>query len=682
MDQFSAVFFLGLPLLLVFLSILDYFLDVFSSHPENLPASNQIKPEEELPLNLEESLLSAQNPVSSTRKEASTLNNDGFLPDENNTINNQDKIVSKLKASLAVSVRKEKHLENLHQEFVEKIETKSIQLEAAVAAFDEEISALMQVIQTLKSTVSSAEQERNLNPTPEANPKMEDRLLNKPELEAPTTDVLAIKITAEQKLLSDERVKQLECVAEAANRQLLEEKETSAKEIRELKVSIESCQEALKLAEAKRQEFEEILAKITQETEVLKAVKSDVLTEQRVKQLELVAEDAHRQLKELKETSSKEIAELKTSIESNQESLKLAEVLASEQEDKLLKALKEADTLRSEKALYEEQSKQLELVAGEANRQLQELKETSTKEIRELEASNETDKAALKISEDKVRILEDVLVKTTQEEETLKTEMSAALTEQKSLSEERTKQYEFVAEEAHRELQELRTTSAKETMKLRSSNETCQTALKMAEGKGRVLKDMLAKATQQAEALKTEMSDALAQQKSLFEDRVKQLEFDAKEAKSQLLELKGTTDRNITELKSSNESGQVALKVAEKKVQSMEEMLLERTQAAESLAIEQAAALTEAIDTLQLAVKHAKDEVSGVTCSVKEEPVGSTETLEDWLIKYGVLTRVPPKTWMQLLEHTGSLMEEKANNLKSKADVLFHNKPSDGAKTG
>jgi hypothetical protein len=594
MDQFTVVFFLGLLFLLVFLSILDYFLNVFSSHPKSLPASNQIKPEEELPLIPKTSLLSAQKPVSSARTEAITLNNDGFLPDENNAINNQDKqdkIVSELKALLAVSVRKEKHLENIHQEFVEKIETKSRKLGAA---FNTEKSALMQVIQRLKSRVSSVEQERNVNLTLEANPKMEDRLLNKPELEASTTDPLG-----KQKLLSDERVKQLESVTEAANRQLSEVKETSAKEIRELKVSIESCQDALKLAQEKRQELEQMLAKATQEAEVLMPESVTPLTEERVKQLELAAEDANRQLKELNETSTKEIVELKTLIESNQESLKLAEVLAREQEDKLLKAIKEADRLRSLKAFCEERCKGIELVAGEANRQLQELKETSTKELRELEASNETDKAALKISEDKVGILEDVVVKTTQEAETLKTEMSAALAEQKSLA----------------------------------------------------------------------------------EDRVKQLEVEVFEAKSQLVELKGTTNRNIMALQSSNESGQVALKVAEKKMQSMEEMLLERTQAAESLAIEQAAALTEAIDTLQLAVKHAKDEASGVTCPVKEEPVESSETLEDWLIKHGFLTRVPPKTWMQLLEHTGFLMEEKANNLKSKADVLFHNKPSD-AKTG
>ncbi|KAK4025977.1 hypothetical protein OUZ56_015006 [Daphnia magna] len=133
------------------------------------------------------------------------------------------------------------------------------------------------------------------------------------------------------------------------------------------------------------------------------------------------------------------------------------------------------------------------------------------------------------------------------------------------------------------------------------------------------------------------------------------------------------------ELEDLNEA---ALKLAEEKVKEVEEISLKREQAAKQLANEQAAALTEAIDTLQVAVKHARDEVLGETyeSELDEEPVRKNETLEEWLIKHGILTRVPPKTWMQLLEHTGFLMEEKAKNLKSKAEMLFHNNP-DPAKT-
>jgi chromosome segregation ATPase len=100
-------------------------------------------------------------------------------------------------------------------------------------------------------------------------------------------------------------------------------------------------------------------------------------------------------------------------------------------------------------------------------------------------------------------------------------------------------------------------------------------------------------------------------------------------------------------------------------------------QQAEALATEQSAALTEALGTLKQAVRHAKEEAPSDLSKPeeKEDPVGINETLEEWLLKHGVLTRVPPKTWIQLLEHSGFLIEEKASHLREKADSLFHDDP-------
>ena len=77
---------------------------------------------------------------------------------------------------------------------------------------------------------------------------------------------------------------------------------------------------------------------------------------------------------------------------------------------------------------------------------------------------------------------------------------------------------------------------------------------------------------------------------------------------------------------------------------------------------------------MQQAVRHAKEEAPSnfSRTEAEEEPVGNNETLEEWLLRHGMLTRVPPKTWIHLLEHSGFLMEEKASHLREKANTLFN----------
>ncbi|KAI9553817.1 hypothetical protein GHT06_019086 [Daphnia sinensis] len=236
------------------------------------------------------------------------------------------------------------------------------------------------------------------------------------------------------------------------------------------------------------------------------------------------------------------------------------------------------------------------------------------------------------------------------------------------------KQLESYAEEAKYELEKLKETFSKEMAELRALMEDDQASLKLAEGRQRELQDMLVKETQESDDLRTEMSHALANQEALYEETVKQLKLVAEQAKRQLMEVRQTHQEEVMELKVENRIMKEALKSAEEKMKEMEEISLKRTKAAESLANEQTAALTEAVNTLHVAVKHAKDEVLGDSSSsrVEEKREGTNETLENWLIKNGFLTRIPPKTWMELLEHTGFLMEEKLNNLKSKAEMLFH----------
>ena len=131
-----------------------------------------------------------------------------------------------------------------------------------------------------------------------------------------------------------------------------------------------------------------------------------------------------------------------------------------------------------------------------------------------------------------------------------------------------------------------------------------------------------------------------------------------------LIQEKKQADNIILELQRQLNSSKDDLKTLEQSAASAR-------QQAEALAIEQSAALTEALRTLQQAVRHAKEEPpSGPDAA--EEPVGINETLGEWLLKHGFTTRVPPKTWIQLLEHSGFLIEEKVLHLREKADSLFH----------
>jgi hypothetical protein len=58
---------------------------------------------------------------------------------------------------------------------------------------------------------------------------------------------------------------------------------------------------------------------------------------------------------------------------------------------------------------------------------------------------------------------------------------------------------------------------------------------------------------------------------------------------------------------------------------------------------------------LKQAVGHAKEEAQSDLSRPedKEDPFGINETLEECLVKHGLLTRVPPKTWIQLLSTLG-----------------------------
>jgi chromosome segregation ATPase len=157
--------------------------------------------------------------------------------------------------------------------------------------------------------------------------------------------------------------------------------------------------------------------------------------------------------------------------------------------------------------------------------------------------------------------------------------------------------------------------------------------------------------------------------------------------KAQYDQLKSNFDEEKSALVSCKED----IKTLTKEYHNQKELLLKLTdeknevvhsaanarQQAEALATEQTAALTEALKTLQQAVRHAKEEAPSDLSrpEEKEDPVGINETLEEWFVKHGVLTRVPPKTWIQLLEHSGFLIEEKASHLREKADSLFHDDP-------
>nr|CAH0109301.1 unnamed protein product [Daphnia galeata] len=132
---------------------------------------------------------------------------------------------------------------------------------------------------------------------------------------------------------------------------------------------------------------------------------------------------------------------------------------------------------------------------------------------------------------------------------------------------------------------------------------------------------------------------------------------------------KKETDNIILELQRQLNSSKDDLKTLEQSAASAR-------QQAEAFAIEQSAALTEALRTLQQAVRHAKEEPPSGP-DAEEEPVGINETLDEWLIKHGFKTRVPPKTWIQLLEHSGFLMEEKVSHLREKAKSLFHDETDD-----
>ena len=153
----------------------------------------------------------------------------------------------------------------------------------------------------------------------------------------------------------------------------------------------------------------------------------------------------------------------------------------------------------------------------------------------------------------------------------------------------------------------------------------------------------------------------LANLKVHYDDQISILNQQKKEADNIILKLQRQLNSSKDDLKTLEE-------------QSRHQNQLR--QQAEALAIEQSAALTEALRTLQQAVKHAKEE-SPSGPDAEEEPVGINETLEEWLIKHGFKTRVPPKTWIQLLEHSGFLMEEKVSHLREKANSLFYDETHD-----
>jgi predicted RNase H-like nuclease (RuvC/YqgF family) len=152
------------------------------------------------------------------------------------------------------------------------------------------------------------------------------------------------------------------------------------------------------------------------------------------------------------------------------------------------------------------------------------------------------------------------------------------------------------------------------------------------------------------------------------------------EADKKILELErelNSCKENINTLtEESRNQKELLLKLTDEKNEVTQSAATSRQQA-EALATEQSAALTEALGTLQQAVRHAKEEAPSDLSrpEEKEDPVGINETLEEWFVKHGVLTRVPPKTWIQLLEHSGFLIEEKASHLREKADSLFHDDP-------
>jgi len=150
-----------------------------------------------------------------------------------------------------------------------------------------------------------------------------------------------------------------------------------------------------------------------------------------------------------------------------------------------------------------------------------------------------------------------------------------------------------------------------------------------------------------------ESQTQLANLKVHYDDQISVLNQQKKEADNIILELQRQLNSGKDDLKTLKQSAASA------------------RQQAEALAIEQSAALTEALGTLQQAVRHAKEEPPSGP-DAEEEPVGISETLGEWLDKHGFTTRVPPKTWIQLLEHSGFLIEEKVSHLREKANSLFH----------
>ncbi|KAK4025976.1 hypothetical protein OUZ56_015005 [Daphnia magna] len=231
---------------------------------------------------------------------------------------------------------------------------------------------------------------------------------------------------------------------------------------------------------------------------------------------------------QLKETFTRDIMELTSLNERVQAALKLSEKKEQKLEEMLRKSRQETAALRKEmlhahadQKSHSKQHKQLESVVEEAKNELEQLKETFAKETTELKASIEDDQAALKLAEKRERELENMLGKATQEAEALRTEMFHALANQQALYEEKEKHLNLVAEQAKRQLMEVRHTTQEEIMELKVSNHNYEAALKLAEERQQELEDLLGQATQEAKALRAEMSNALANQQALYEEKEK-----------------------------------------------------------------------------------------------------------------------------------------------------------------
>jgi hypothetical protein len=174
---------------------------------------------------------------------------------------------------------------------------------------------------------------------------------------------------------------------------------------------------------------------------------------------------------------------------------------------------------------------------------------------------------------------------------------------------------------------------------------------------------------------KSALTNAVTVAKTKTEEKSAVMEADKKilELKRELNSCKGDF-KTLTE--ESRNQKELLLKLTDEKNEVTQSAAAARQQA-EALATGQTAAPSEALKTLQQAVSHAKEDASSDLSGTeaKEDPVGNNETSEEWLLKHGVLTRVPPKTWIQLLEHSGFFIEEKASHLREKADSIFHDDP-------